>query len=127
MKKADKWIFLVVLFFALGFILLNSLNRTKYGNEKLYAEISVDGVLWDTIPLDGQEKEIVWSNGTDKNTILIHDDGVEIVEANCPDHVCEETGFIQNPGQMIVCLPHKLVVTIKGEIGTEDPVDAISE
>lgn len=32
--------------------------------------------------------------------------------ANCPDKVCVHTGFINKPGQSIVCLPHKINVKI---------------
>ena len=35
-----------------------------------------------------------------------------MTQANCPDKVCIHTGFINKPGQSIVCLPHKINIKI---------------
>ena len=36
-------------------------------------------------------------------------------DADCPDKVCVKTGKIKNPGQTIVCLPHRTVIEITGD------------
>lgn len=48
------------------------------------------------------------------NRILIRDGTVEVAEADCPDRVCVREGRIQWCGQTIVCLPHRLVVSVEG-------------
>ena len=49
------------------------------------------------------------------NTITIKDGQVAVTEADCPDGLCMNTGFISTSDQSIICLPHKLVVSIEGE------------
>ncbi|MGO0916151.1 NusG domain II-containing protein, partial [Clostridioides difficile] len=43
----------------------------------------------------------------------IHDKGVEIVDASCPDKVCVHTGFINKPSQSIVCIPNRVSIKAK--------------
>jgi hypothetical protein len=47
------------------------------------------------------------------NMILIEDGGVRMYEANCPDKKCVKMGEITSAGQVITCIPHKLVVKIE--------------
>ena len=37
---------------------------------------------------------------------------VRFVDVDCPDHICEQTGFISQPGESIVCMPNRAVLTI---------------
>ena len=48
------------------------------------------------------------------NTVVVRDGRVCVESANCPDQICVRTGWIEYDGQMIVCLPHKLIVTVRG-------------
>ncbi len=54
-----------------------------------------------------------YSDGHDYNEIITTGQQIEIKEANCADQVCVRKGKIAKPGQTIVCLPHKLLVSIK--------------
>jgi len=42
----------------------------------------------------------------------------------CPNHICSNTGWISRPGQVIVCMPNMMVVTIVG--GQEREIDVWS-
>ena len=35
--------------------------------------------------------------------------------SSCPDHVCENTGKVRYVGEMIVCLPNRLTLTVEGD------------
>lgn len=59
------------------------------------------------------------------NIVHIKDGEVWIDSANCYNQVCVFERPISKPGQAIVCLPHKLVIEIKGE--KNQGVDIISE
>jgi hypothetical protein len=48
------------------------------------------------------------------NRIVIQDGKVSVTEADCPDALCVKTGSISRAGETIVCLPHRVVVEIKG-------------
>lgn len=56
------------------------------------------------------------------NVLEVDGTRVRIREANCPDLLCVSTGWIDRPGQTIVCLPHRLVVRIEGAEGGLDGV-----
>ncbi|MFC4770625.1 NusG domain II-containing protein [Enterococcus hermanniensis] len=53
------------------------------------------------------------SENGESNLIEINHRRIRIKEANCRDHVCETVGWIDQPGQTIVCLPHQLVLEIQ--------------
>ena len=65
-------------------------------------------------PLDDEDKEL----------LRIEGGKAFMQEADCPNHDCVEKGAVTKTGQIILCLPHKLAVTIVNE-GEEAP-DAIS-
>ena len=48
------------------------------------------------------------------NVVVVENGRVCVKDANCPDRVCVRTGWIEYEGESIVCLPHKLVVTVRG-------------
>lgn len=82
-----------------------------------YISVQVDGVERERIPLRpgdvGKHYEITSKYGT--NVIEVVKGGVRIIEASCPDKLCEHQGVITKAGQMLVCLPNRLIVEIKDE------------
>ena len=52
-------------------------------------------------------------NGKDINTVVIKDNTVFMKEADCPDKICVKHREISNSGETIVCLPHKVVVSVE--------------
>ena len=59
--------------------------------------------------------------------VKIHDHGVEIDEASCPDKVCVHEGFITKPSESIVCLPNKVHIKIVSNQDYEEEEDIISK
>lgn len=114
-KKLDFIIIavLMILSFLPEIILGASVGK---GLSNTYAEITVSGRLYKTIPLadhKGEEAiEVKTKHGT--NIIQIKDNKIGIIEADCPDHVCMNPEYIEKPGQVLVCLPHKVMIEIKG-------------
>jgi hypothetical protein len=49
----------------------------------------------------------------------IDEDGVAIVEAQCPNHLCIRMGRRRKAGEVIVCVPNKTIVRIEGPSGPE--------
>lgn len=71
-----------------------------------------------------EDATIEITEGGEKNTVVIKNGAVCVSYASCPDHICVNTGWIEYEGEMIVCLPNKIVVTIIG--GEESEVDAVT-
>ena len=47
-------------------------------------------------------------------TAVISGGGIYVKESDCPDGVCVAEGKASLPGEMIVCLPAGIMITIKG-------------
>ncbi|MBQ1411998.1 MAG: NusG domain II-containing protein [Clostridia bacterium] len=71
--------------------------------------IRADGREVACLPLDVDTVYAV----SEGNVIEIRDGGVRMIRADCPDQVCVHTGRITETGQSIVCVPHRVVVTIR--------------
>ena len=50
-----------------------------------------------------------------ENIVEIDRDKVKMYYADCPDLDCVRQGWISRPGQMIVCLPNRIVIKIESD------------
>ncbi len=55
------------------------------------------------------------------NTLVIENGYAWLSEATCPDKICVHMGRIHLNGQLIVCLPNQVIVTVEG--GEDGGVD----
>ncbi len=125
MKRLD--IIIIVLVVATSIATLGILRMTPNGKyEEKYAEISVDGEVIKTIVFDDTTIADPFTIKTElgANIIEIVNGRLTIIEADCPDKLCVKDGPISEPGEILVCLPHKIVVEIKGTSNAE--VDELS-
>lgn len=86
------------------------------------AVIQVDGAMYKEIPLSTHKgtDTFVIETAAGYNTVVVRDGEIGIVEADCPDKICIHEGFISQPGQTAVCLPHKVLIEVRRQNG-EDP------
>lgn len=76
--------------------------------------VSVDGNTIAEYSLDKDlNKDIITEYG--KNILVIKNGEAYISEADCPDKICVGHRAVSKTGESIVCLPHKLVVSISDE------------
>ena len=73
-----------------------------------------DGESKAFLPL-GEDDSIRIDTDGGYNVITVKDGEVTVSEADCRDQICVEHKKIRKTGETIVCLPHKLVVTITGD------------
>ena len=119
MKRGDRWMAAVTMAGAAMLIAGALIQQQRQYNEgrPLEAEIVLDGRVVETLPLTGPPREIkVDSAGTARgfNIIRAERGGIAVVSADCPDGACVRQGWIRRAGAGTVCLPHRLVVRIKG-------------
>lgn len=128
MKRGDKLLIAVLLLCALIFIIIKSFPSDvseKMHNNRV-AKITIDGKLFRTVELTAEAQEIeVKAPDGGSNLLKVHDYGIEMIDADCPDKVCLTFGFITNPNQTIVCLPHRMLVEIEDLNDEGDEVDAV--
>lgn len=106
MSKKDLVLILSILvLIAASFFVMRKQNAQDAGSVR----VTVDGVESGVYPLN-QDDEISINDGT--NTIVIADGEVNMVKADCPDHICVDHKPISKNGESIICLPNKVVVEI---------------
>lgn len=85
-------------------------------------EVLVDGKLTGEYPLSRELRlEIHGEGGV--NTLVIEDGHARIEYADCPDGICSAHKPISRSGESIVCLPHKVAVTVKAKDTGSSDVD----
>ena len=124
MKKADMIIVVFVILLAAVLYGVNEWTKSQYGGNKevvikveneVYARHKLDDVIDETYVIE---------TDLGRNVVYIKDGEVWIHEANCPDDTCVRDGRISEPGEILVCLPHRVVVEVVGQRNSE--VDVIS-
>ena len=107
MKKADFILIGAVLCVA-GVLLLFLYGHSHTG---AYVTVEVDGQVAETLPLDEDTEYLIESeHGT--NTLIIEGGAARMSAADCPDKICVRHKKISQSGESIICLPHKVIVTV---------------
>lgn len=96
-----------------GFVFWYDSGKDIAKNTEGVLEITVDGEVYGRYPLN-QEQEINVVTAYGKNTVVIEDDTAYVTEADCPDKICVGMQKISRDGEMICCLPHRLILTVRG-------------
>ncbi|MDR7857056.1 NusG domain II-containing protein [Tissierella sp.] len=125
MTKGDKILIIVII--AISLTSLGFIKNNAVGYMDKYISIQVDGKEYKKIIFDKSVigKTIPIETEFGYNLVEIGDGTVRVIEASCPDELDVKQGSISAPGQIIVCLPNRLVIEIKGS--SEVPgVDNIS-
>ena len=88
--------------------------------------VSVDGKHYGTYPLHADlTLSIRTGEGGDQENLLVIRDGKALVEsATCPDGICAAHKPISREGESIVCLPHRVVITVHTTDGEEPDIIA---
>ena len=126
-SSAKKALIITISLIALTCISLLSiftLVRKSLLEQDLIADIYQNGKLIQSIPLNHvQEPYIITLTDTDggTNTIEVRQGAIGIIAADCPDKICVNQGFIINSLTPITCLPHRLVIEIRGSSTTDHP------
>ena len=107
MKKGDFLIIGVVVLIVATSLLTVFLPKKE--SNAVTVTVAGETVLITSLDRD-LEQEIITENG--KNTLVIKDGFADIVSADCYGNDCVHQKKISKNGEMIVCLPHKLVVTV---------------
>ena len=92
-------------------------NDTKLDNNEL--KVEVDGEVFGEYELNENQEVLI----NETNILMIENGEANMYEANCPDQICVKHVPISKNGETIVCLPNKVVVTIKEAASSE--LDAV--
>jgi len=116
LKKGDLFIVLIVIIMiAVSFVGV-SVFRGREDDGHKTALIIRDGKEIRRIDLDAVDEPIeITVDGDYNNTIIAEKGRIRFMEADCPDKVCVDTGWLYKTGDMAVCLPNKVMIKIEGK------------
>jgi len=125
LTRGDKVLIAFIMIIAIsGFVGINLYGLTS---GRVYGVVEVNSVFAQKISL-GEDGPILRFNveGFLGDTLLeVQKDKIRILDSSCPDKDCVRQGWISRPGQVLVCLPNRVVVKIQSD-DTEDELDGIS-
>lgn len=90
-----------------------------------WAVVEVDGRETARYPLTEECAVVIEGYDDGRNTLVVQDGSAYVTDANCPDRLCEKQGRISKNGETIVCLPNRVVVTVRG--GESPALDGLAE
>lgn len=127
MKKGDK----IAAILILGLIVISAAGVFGYkqyvkGPHRI-AVIKQKGNVIKTIDLDTIKEKKQFTIPYDSNSfnqVEVDSGKIRFVDADCPDKICIETGWISEPGESAVCLPHKTIISIEGNNSDYDQISS---
>ena len=124
MKKKDMFIIAAALLFALA---LYAVSQLSLGGEASQVVVTIDGEEVLRRPLAVNDTYEITQEDGSVNVICVENGAVYMKEANCRDGLCIGQGKMRNAAKTIVCLPHRLVVSLTGETidHSHDDLDVI--
>ena len=75
-------------------------------------QITVNGTITNSFPLDTDTTYTIKTADGGINILEVKDSSAQITEADCPDKLCVHQKAISHQGENLICLPHKVAVTI---------------
>lgn len=108
-------------------ITISSVDSVEQDNQEVIDAdviVKVEGKQIRSFPLCENTTYTIHGANNGINELIIEDGQVWIKEADCPKQICVNQGKICDSGENIICLPHKVAVTIQSKSAV-DSVDAI--
>lgn len=69
-----------------------------------------------------EDRTVVVEGRAGELTVVAEDGTIRVKDADCPDHVCEQTGRVSRRGEVIACVPNGVIIRVLG--GERDEFDA---
>ena len=128
MKKGDFYLIAVILLLVTSLTVVN--EWIKYSNESVQgvvsAKIMLDGEVYREVELTGKSELIEIRTPRGYDLLKVYNNGIQVIESDCPDKICMSYGLIDKVGETIICLPNRMIVEIVVGEETESTIDAVS-
>ncbi len=121
MKKADVILLAIILAFGMLGIFIYFITGTRAE----FVSVSVNSETVGVYALSTDRELNIPSENGGENLLKIENGTARMISANCPNGDCIRHKEIFQSNESIVCLPHKVVVTVIKE-PTEGDLDAIA-
>jgi hypothetical protein len=114
MKRSDRITAVVVL---TALALVAAAWVVMHRTPGTVAVVQVDGRVVATVDLRSHEPQTLHIAGV-LGPLVIMADGegsIRVAEATCADQICVHTVAARSPGDQIICVPNRMVITVEGE------------
>ena len=119
LTRADRLLIAGVALLVVGSALCQQF-RSRPGSELI---VEVDGVVRGIYPLN-QERRVQVRGVLGISEIEIGSGGARMVHSPCPHQLCVRQGWARRRGDVIACIPNRLILKISGP-AAEEGVDAV--
>ena len=112
--KREFYLVLTILLLVCGCTIVNRVLFSEPG-EKVEVAVITDNsekTVLETFDLSQDTTYTISTEPQGMNVLNIQDGTVWISEADCPNQDCIKQGKISMNGEMLVCLPHRITVSI---------------
>jgi len=123
-NKYDIALIVVIVVINVLILIYGAFNTTDKGKKIAYV-YSDNRLVGEYTLTEDYEKEFKVEVDSGYNTLHIQGGSVWIQDATCPDKICIHQGKISKDGEIIVCLPNRLMVQIEDNSETENETDII--
>lgn len=123
LKKGDILILgILVVAIVISFAYVSAYKKDDGGYRKV-AVIKVKDKVVESIDLSTvTEPQRIEISGEYNQTVLVEKGRIRFLEAECPDKVCVNTGWLSEKGDMAVCIPNGSMIKIEGQSENVDVV-----
>ena len=126
-KKGDYIVVLLIILLSIGIFAFTKIGFNTFNQSTRYVSIKVDGEEIQRVNLtEDTEETIEVTTRYGRNVIEIKDMTARSIEADCPDQLDVLQGAISEPGEMIVCLPNRLLVEII-DVESNSELDVVNQ
>ncbi len=121
LRKGDiVLVAVMILVVAAGYYII---NLTRSSGDGAVAVIKLNNEVVKKIDLNSVAgTELVRLEGKYSNVIAVEKGRIRFQDADCPDRLCVNTGWISLRGETAVCLPNKAMIVIEGEDTATDGI-----
>ena len=104
---------LTAVFLVLYMTRTTSPEKAVTDGHALKVVIQIDGKRVHTMELDKDAEYRAETADGNYNTVVVKDQSVRVEEADCKNQICVKTGAIHFPGEVIACMPHRMMIYIE--------------
>lgn len=124
MTKWDKYLIFLISVISISSMVYIKNIAASQGDKYITVEVNGSEYKKVTFSDDDKPKYLDIKTKYGYNKLEIENGKVRVIDASCPDKLDVKQGFIKDVGEVIVCLPNRMVVEIKGEKIPEKNIDA---
>jgi hypothetical protein len=112
-KKELLLLAAITIIILLAAITVRYIQQDKRGGSTI-AVISQDGQVIERIDLQQvKEPRQIILPGKYHEIVAVEPGRIRFKQADCPDKICVNSGWLEEPGEVAVCLPNRAVVKIE--------------